>query len=394
MLKRRLSSALLLMAILLPMFVPAQSASGSGKVYTAPPEVIEKIKNEGLKNSQVMKHLSYLTDVIGGRLTNSPSMKWANEWTRDTMASWGMQNAKLVAWGPFGRGWTLKRFSAMVTEPTQHPVIAYPKAWSPGTSGPVTAEVVHLVINNDEDFAKYKGKLKGKIVLVSPIRELKADFGGMASRFTDEELAKMAEAPAPEPPRPAPAAQQPQQNPQLSERMRRFLLQAKITNFILEEGAAVMVDNSFNGSGGTVFVQGATVAQELPSSPAQIFARGRLQPYQKEAESKMVPQITLATEDYNRIVRTLDSNVKVKMSVDLAVEYQDQDLMGYNTVAEIPGTDPKLKDEIVMLGGHLDSWHSGTGATDNAAGCAVAMEAARILMALGLKPRRTIRVAL
>lgn len=382
-------------ALLLPAIATAQTPA-SVKVYTAPADVIGKIKDEGLNRSQVMKHLSYLTDVIGGRLTNSPNMKRANEWTRDTMASWGMK-ASLEPWGPFGRGWALREFSAEVIEPTTFTVIAYPKAWSPGTKGKVTGEVIRLAINSDEDFDKYKGQLRGKIVLVSQPRELKADWTGMATRLTDEELAKLAAAPDPNAPRPAgptAPAGQPQQNPQISERMRRFMLQAKIANFIIEEGAAVMIDNSSNGSGGTVFVQGATVAQEVPTSLNQIFARNRLQPYQKEAEAKMIPQMTMATEDYNRLVRIIETGVKPKMSVNINAKYYDDDLMGYNTVAEIPGTDPKLKDEIVMLGGHLDSWHAGSGATDNAAGCAVAMEAVRILLAAGLKPRRTIRVAL
>jgi hypothetical protein len=393
--------ASLIYAILFPIVAVAQTtqigsaAAPAVSVYTAPKETIDKIKDEGLNRSQVMKHLSYLTDVIGGRLTNSPNMKRANEWTRDTMAKWGMQNAKLEAWGPFGRGWALRSFSAQVNEPTSFPVIAYPKAWSPSTKGPVTSEVVHLQLNSDDDFAKYKGQLNGKIVFVSRPREIKADFEGMGTRRTDDELAKMAAAPDPNAPRPAQPQQPQQPSAQQAERLQRFMMQLKSVNFLLEEGAALVVDNSNNGSGGTLFVQSATVAQEVPATPQGAFGgRGRMTPYQKESEAKMLPQMTMATEDYNRIVRMIQNGAKPKMTVDIQTQYYDDDLMGYNTVAEIPGTDPKLKDEIVMLGGHLDSWHSGTGATDNAAGCAVAMEAVRILIAAGLKPRRTIRVAL
>jgi hypothetical protein len=177
------------------------------------------------------------------------------------------------------------------------------------------------------------------------------------------------------------------------ERLKRFATSLKAANFLLEEGAAVIVDNSSAGSGGTLFVSGANVAQEVPANPLEIFSRrNRLQPYQKEAEAKMLPQITMASEDYNRLVRMLRQGEKLKMSVDVQAQYHDEDLMGYNTTAEIVGTD--LKDEVVMLGGHMDSWHSATGATDNAAGVAVAMEAVRILQTLGLKPRRTIRVGL
>ena len=408
MFRRKVMSVFLLSSFLLPTLAFGQTtASVAGKtaaapapttkIYSAPKATIDRIRDEGLNHSQVMNTLSYLTDVIGGRLTNSPNMKRANEWTRDTMAKWGMANAKLEAWGPFGRGWSLKSFSAQVNEPTVFPVIAYPKAWSPSTKGAVTSDVVFLDVKTDEDFAKYKGQLRGKIVLISRPRELKADFTGMGERHTDEALAKMAAAvPEVNEPRAArPAGAPAQLTPQQQERMQRFMMQLKAANFLLEEGAAVIVDNSGNGSGGTLFVQGANVAQEIPATPQQIFTnRNRLQPYQKEAEAKMLPQMTMATEDYNRLVRMIQNGAKPKMTVDIQSQYHDEDLMGYNTVAEIPGTDPTLKDEIVMLGGHLDSWHSGTGATDNAAGCAVAMEAARILMTSGLKPRRTIRVAL
>jgi hypothetical protein len=375
----------------------AAAAAPAKSVYRAPDDVLTKIKEEGSKNSKVMETLSYLTDVIGPRLTNSPQMKRANEWTRDTMAKWGMQNAHLEPFGPFGRGWSLKSFSAQVVEPQAFPVIAYPKAWSPSTKGAVTGEVVHLELKSDADFEKYKGKLGGKIVLMSPERPLKADFEGMGVRYTDEDLAKMAAAPAPPVSRSPQQAQMPQQpSPQQVERFQRINRGFKAVKFLLEENAAVAVDNSFAGSGGTIFVSGASVAQDIPATLTAgiINIPNRLQPQQKEAEAKMLPQMTMATEDYNRLVRMIRQGVKPQMTVDIQAQYQDADLMGYNTIAEIPGSDPKLKDEIVMLGGHMDSWHSGTGATDNAAGVAVAMEAARIIQSLGLKPRRTIRVAL
>jgi hypothetical protein len=406
MLRRKVLSVFLLACFLLPTAtrfgqtaarVEIEPSTAPVKVYSAPKAAIDKIRDEGLNHSQVMQTLSYLTDVIGGRLTNSPNMKRANEWTRDTMAKWGMQNAKLEAWGPFGRGWSLKSFSAQVTDPTVFPVIAYPKAWSPSTKGPVTGEVVFLNIKSDEDFAKYKGQLRGKIVLISQPRELKPDFTGMGERLSDDALAKLADAPDPNAPRASAVSTgpAPQQSPQQLERLQRFMRSLKAANFLLDEGAAVIVDNSGNGSGGTLFVQSANVAQEVPATVQQVFNnRNRLQPYQKESEAKMLPQMTMATEDYNRLVRMIENGAKPRMTVDIETQYHDEDLMGYNTIAEIPGTDPTLKDEIVMLGGHLDSWHSSTGATDNAAGCAVAMEAARILLSSGLKPRRTIRVAL
>ena len=382
----------------------AAATAPSTKVYSAPKATIDRIRDEGMNHSQVMNTLSYLTDVIGGRLTNSPNMKRANEWTRDTMAKWGMANAKLEAWGPFGRGWSLKSFSAQVNEPTVFPVIAYPKAWSPSTKGPVTSEVVYLDLKSDEDFAKYKGQLRGKIVLISRPRELKAEFKPLGKRYNDEGLAELAAKPDPATipePQPGPPNQQ-TMTPEQQERMRQFQFLQKATPFIFDEGAAVVIDNSRGGTGGTLFVQSATVVPEpTPAGqaaptpgPGGPGGRRGLAPYQKEAEARMLPQVTMASEDYNRLVRMIQNGAKPKMTVDIQAQYHDEDLMGYNTVAEIPGTDPALKDEIVMLGGHLDSWHAGTGATDNAAGCAVAMEAARILMTSGLKPRRTIRVAL
>ncbi len=384
MLRRKTAGVLLLFALLLPTASFAQTST----VYTAPKADIDKIKDEGMNRSQVMQHLSYLTDVIGGRLTNSPNMKAANNWTRDTMAKWGMQNAKLESWGPFGRGWALKSFNAQVVEPQTFPVIAFPKAWSPSTNGQITAEIVHFDVKSDADYDKYKGQLKGKVVFVSDLREVKAVFEPMGERHSDEDLAKMAAPPVTA----APAAPRPQNN------MQTFLASAqasaKRANFLIQEGAAVIVDSSFRGSGGTLFVSGATVAQPVPEKIEDLFGARRLSPYQKESESKMVPQMTMAIEDYNRIIRMIQQGVKPKMTVDIKGQYYDDDLMGYNTVAEIPGTDPTLKEELVMLGGHMDSWHGSTGATDNAAGVSVAMEAARILIATGLKPRRTIRVAL
>ncbi|MDQ3749261.1 MAG: M20/M25/M40 family metallo-hydrolase [Acidobacteriota bacterium] len=387
MLRRKILSVFLLYVFLLPTVVFGQAAAPAP--FQAPKETIDKIKDEGTNRSQVIQTLSYLTDVIGARLTGSPQMKRANEWTRDQMTKWGMQNAKLETWGPFGRGWTLKKFEAEVVAPHAIPLIAYPKAWSPSTKGAVISDVVFFDVKTDADYDKYKGQLKGKIVLTSPIRDLKAAFEPMGNRRTDEELAKLASAPDPA------TVQRPQQQMSPEQRQRQieqFVAGIKRLNFLLQEGAAVLIDNSNKGSGGTLFVQSANVAQEIPQNLENFNRRDLLSPYKKEAEGKMIPQMTMATEHYNRLVRMIKQGEKLKMTVDIQAEYNDNDPMAYNTVGEIPGND--LKDEVVMLGGHLDSWHSGTGATDNAAGVAVAMEAARIIQASGLKPRRTIRVAL
>ena len=390
MLRRKFTISVLLTALLLPAFALGQTAPA---VYTAPKETIDRIRDEGMNRSQVMQTLSYLTDVIGARLTGSPNMKSANEWTRDKMKEWGMQNAHLESWGPFGRGWSLRKYTAAVVEPQFFSVIAYPKAWSPATKGAVTSEVVFLDAKTTEDLAKYKGQLKGKIVLISNERPLKPIDKPLMSRQSDEDLAKLAAAPDPAG---APDGNQP--TPEMMKNITTFFnTTAQRMKFLMEEGAAVMIDNSNQGSGGTVFVQGASVGVEMASDLKtfdDLFDSAAFQPQLKKWEANMMPQMTMATEDYNRLVRMIKLGGKPRMTVEIDSQYHDEDPMGYNTIAEIPGSDPALKDEVVMLGGHLDSWHSGTGATDNGAGCAAVMEAARIIAASGLKPRRTIRVAL
>ncbi len=339
---------------------------------------IARIKAEGTERSQVMKTLSYLSDVIGPRLTNSPQMRRANAWTRDTMAGWGLENAHLEPWGPFGRGWSLQRFSLQVVEPQGIPIIALPKAWSPGIEGRHTGEVVLFDAKKEEDLEKYRGKLKGAIVLIGGIKDLKAWFDSPGSRLTDTRLLDMANAPEPQPRggrrfgRMRPGANGP--NP--------FAFLEKREQFLIDEGAVTVLEPSFRGDGGTLFVQSARV----PSRPDH-----RVSPWEKDVP-KILPQIVVAPEHFNRLVRMLEAGEKVKAAVEMEVTFHGDDLMGYNTIAEIPGTD--LKDEIVMLGAHMDSWHGGTGATDNGAGVSVCMEAVRILKTLDLKPRRTIRVAL
>jgi hypothetical protein len=414
---------------------PRDSASPAATKSAAKParDPIDRIKEEGLKRSQVMETLSYLTDVIGPRLTGSPAMKRANTWTRDKLASWGLENAHLEAWGKFGRGWSLKRFSAQVVEPQCIPLIAYPKAWSPGTGGPLVAPVVLLDASTEADLARYKGKLEGAIVLTSPVRNLTARFEPLATRLSDSDLLALADAPesgrggfgrrpAPTPPgdqqrspggitvaggasgsgngdgaAPSTGAGGPsdptQQGPSPRGRGPSPFARRKL-QFLIEEGAAVLVDPSSQGDGGTLFVASASIPVPVaptPASSAPVPGASRPTYYDPKAPATL-PQVVLATEHYNRLARMLQQGEALRMEIDLSVAFHDDDLMAYNTIAEIPGTD--LKDEFVMLGGHMDSWHSGTGATDNAAGVAVAMEAVRILRALELKPRRTVRIAL
>ncbi len=384
-------------------------------------DAIERIKEEGLKRSQVMATLSYLTDVIGPRLTGSPNLKRANEWTRDKLAAWGLVNARLEGWGPFGRGWSLNRFSAQVVAPQCIPLIGFPKAWSPGLDGKLEARVVYFDAKSEAEFVKFKGKLKGAIVLTGRARELAARWEPLATRKTDSELLALANAAEASTRDSARRTVQAQENARETsagsgasaasratsstdgsaqpprrrgfrltpEQLARMELDRKKLMFLSEEGAALLFDPSDLGDGGTFFVTAASV----PGAPLRIPGQSakRISAYDKDAP-KNVPQVVLSKEHYNRLVRMYEANERLKVAVELSVQFHDGDLMAYNTIAEIPGTD--LKDELVMLGGHMDSWHSGTGATDNGAGISVAMEVVRILQALELKPRRTIRIAL
>ena len=360
-------------------------ASGAGVSAQGPEKfdqaAIDKIKDEGMKRSQVMDTLSFLTDVPGSRLTGSPGIKAAQEWAKKKLADWGLQNAHLEAWGPFGRGWSLEGFSASLLKPNYAPLIAYPKAWSPSTSGVLRAQPVYFEAKTEADLDKYKGKLKGAIVLLTESREVKAHYEAQGRRQTDEELLRLANA---EPP--APGGQFGQGRRGGNDQMRAQLaLQNKKWLMLQSEGAALVLEPG-RGDGGTMFVQSATLAypEDTP--------RDKQKNIRDKDAPPIVPQVVLAVEHYNRLVRMIQRGAPVQLEFNVSAKYHDQDLMSANVIAEIPGTD--LKDEIVMLGAHFDSWHSGTGATDNAAGSAVCMEAVRILQTLGLKPRRTIRIGL
>ena len=394
MIRHKLVTAILLFALTFAGW-PASAQQAQQAPAKNANDPIERIKDEGMNRSQVMQTLSYLTDVIGPRLTASPNLKRANEWTRDQMKSWGLENAHLEPWGPFGRGWSLKSFSAEVIAPQGFPLIAYPKAWSPGTNGVVTGDVVYLDAKDEKELEKYKGTLKGKIVITAPVIDVKAMMDAPGTRLTEKDLLRLADAQDPAKDRAGnPMAQM--NNPRMMEFINAAILDAKKLNFLVGEGAAAMLTPSRNGSGGTIFVSAADVPKEIKSDlpPMQAVMQlfmSKVNAYDKDAP-KTLPQVTVAAEHHNRLVRMLQAGEKVRLRVNLDVQFFDQDLMSYNTIAEIPGTDKK--DEIVMVGAHMDSWHSGTGATDNGAGCAVAMEAVRILKALNLQPRRTIRVGL
>jgi hypothetical protein len=397
MTRRHAAAALLLFALLSPQATvlraqpqPQQTATPAAPTPTLPaqaqatptPDVVERIKEEGLRRSEVMRTLAHLTERIGPRLTGSPALRRANEWTRDRLTQWGLADAHLEPWGPFGRGWTLRRFSAEAVEPQAFPLLAYPRAWSPGLDAPLTADLVAVEAKNEEELQKYKGQLRGKIVLAGSERELKPRFEPAATRLNEKQLLELSDAPDPallprRAPRPLPSAEQ----------IAAARFADRRTQFYYEEGVALLVGSSPAGDGGMLqFVQSAFVPQ-----PFDTPADRRKSPWQADAP-KLIPQIALSNDHYNRLARMLRQGERVRLSVNLQVEFDDSDPMSYNTVAEIPGSD--LKDEVVMLGAHLDSWHTATGATDNAAGVAVMMEAVRILKAVGVRPRRTVRIAL
>jgi carboxypeptidase Q len=325
-------------------------------------QAIYKIKDEGLERSKVMEIASYLTDVYGPRLTGSPNIRQAGEWAVKEMQSWGIQNARLQTWGRFGRGWTSDRFSAHMTSPSVATLIGYPKAWTPGTNGPARGEAVHITLDSARDLDEWRGKLKGKFVLMMAPRPLAPHFTPQADRFTDAELEELARQPVRAGRGNAPTAVGGSAGPAFARER---------TAFLLAEGILATVEPG-RGDGGTVFVQsgGSRNAADPPT----------------------VPQVVLAPEHYNRIVRILARKIPVTLEMDVRNSFHDADLDAFNVVADIPGTNKA--DELVMLGAHFDSWHTGTGATDNAAGSAVMMEAMRILKATGLPLRRTVRLAL
>lgn len=346
---------------------------------------VSRLIDEGMNRSEAMNIMKYLTDVIGPRLTNSPGQRRANQWTKEQLEKWGLKNSTVDPWGEFGRGWELKNFKASVRTNTEFiPVRAFPKAWSPSTNGAITGDVVYVNASNEEELQKYKGKLKGAMILISPERRVSPGFNPVATRRGEKELAEMEAALA----QPA-GGQNPMQQGTPEQRaafMAAQQFQAAKMRFYYDEGAAVLIEPSQGVDSGTIRVMGASLPPGVggPANPD-------LRVYSKGAPSPL-PQLVAEVEQYNRLYRLSRQNISMKMTVELDAQFFDDDLTGYNTIAEIPGTD--LADEVVMIGAHLDSWHAGTGATDNGAGVTVVMEAMRILQASGIKPRRTIRVAL
>ena len=357
-----------------------------------------KIREEGLQRSKVMETASYLTDVFGPRLTNSPNINAAAQWTMKKMTEWGLTKVNLESWGPFGRGWSNERTYVAMTKPYAFPVIAYPLSWTPGTNGTVKGDVAIAIINTPEDMDDCRGKLRGKFVMTMANPAVPAQFNAPGSRFSDQQLETMANPPqrgrggqganqggaprgnaaAPTPAKlpgqlcggmlPAPQAPRGQGGQQQSFANQR-------NRFYIEEGVLALVRHgqaAGSVGGGTVFVQSGGS--------------------RNASDQQTPPYVSLAAEHYGILMRNLEKNVPVALEMNVENKFYDDDLNAFNVVGEIPGTDKA--EEVVMVGAHFDSWHTGTGATDNAAGSAIMMEVMRILKATGLPMRRTVRIAL
>jgi hypothetical protein len=378
-------------------------------------DAVTFFRTQGLEHSKVMDHLSWICDVHGPRLTGSPNLRRAQQWAVETFTSWGLQNAHLESWGPFGRGWRCERARVEVVGDNPWPVIAYPKAWSPSLSGRVEAEVVDVSALHAD--ALEAMDLSDKIVLVEAVRDVTEPFTGLGRRYEDGDLAGMAGAePTERRPRPRPDATQPAGAPaggapagaspatgsptgeprvpsadvaaRANELPRGFQRRGEVMRILAQKRPLAIVDRGFKGDYGTVFVQGASASPR----PGNERDRGGV----RRADADVIPQFTFAVEHYNRISRILQKGLPVRIALELETTFGDPDAQEHNVLAEIPGSD--LKDQVVMLGAHFDSWHSGTGATDNGCGSAVVMEASRLIAeyckVTGQKPRRTIRAAL
>jgi len=384
--KRLLSTLLLLTAVV------SLAAQAPEPVDLA---AIQKIRDEGLNRSQVMKHLFYLTDVHGPRLQGSPGIESAGDWAVKTLQDWGMQNVRKERF-PFGVGWSLNNFHATMLGAQGMPLIGYPKAWSSGTQGTLKAQVVRPQITNAEEAEKWRGKLRGAVVLTQPAREVRMLEGRIVLRMTDKEIEE-----ALTPPATAPAGRAGGAGGRAGAGGGRAggaggraggAPAFNVNEFYASEGVVALMDrgaNSDMSAGGsdlswqTQRVDGGTIF--LGAGGSRVAAEA----------GKGLPQVTLAVEHYNRMVRLLDEGLPVQMELNIDVTFHPETPgreNGFNIIGELPGTD--LADEIVLVGGHFDSWHGATGATDNATGSAAMLEVLRIIKTAGLKPRRTIRVAL
>ena len=333
----------------------------------------QRIRNEGLAHSHVMEYASALMDGIGPRLTGSPNVKRANEWTRDQLAAMGCSNAHLEDWGEFGMGWQQLNTWTRMASPDTAVFITQAAPWSPSSNGAVSGQAIWMDVKKEEDLDQYKGKLAGKVVLLGDMREVKPIDKPLFQRMDEKDMAKVVDYPLIS-----------ERQDYMQEYAKRSGLREMTVKLLVSEHALAVVlpsrdSREGGGSGGIIFDDSSRGLGWF------IYQREHAQP---------VPVVIMAIESYGRVYRLLKANVPVTIELNVDVKFTGDHEHGFDTIAEIPGTDPKLRDEVVMLGGHLDSWAAATGATDNGAGTVVAMEVMRILNALKVKPRRTIRVGL
>jgi carboxypeptidase Q len=390
--------SLLLAALLLPAQVAAQTE-------TVDLATLARIRDEGMNRSQVMEHIIWMSDIYGPRLTGSTTMDQAAAWAMKQMRDWGLTGVAQERFA-FGKGWELVRFSAHMIEPQVMPIIGMPKSWTRGTDGPVTADVVLAQISTESDLERFRGKLRGRIVLPQPERAVRMLDGRLVLRMTDAEIAEARALPQPRGGGAGPgavtgaapatgarsggaggagatAAAPAPADPRVSAQ--------RLQDFYRSEGVVAVLDR---GSDSDMSAGGSDLSwqtQRVDGGTIFVGSGGT----RDSTAGRNVPAITIAVEHYNRMVRILERNVPVRMELDVRTRFIDEtEPRGFNIVAEIPGTDPRLRDEVVLIGAHFDSHHGATGATDNATGSAAMMEAMRIIRALGLQPRRTIRIAL
>lgn len=375
-------------SLVLPVSAADKKAAATVPSYNGPQPMREnvdlnmyaRIREEGLKHSKVMQFASALSDGIGPRLTGSPNMAKANAWTRDTLTAIGLENAHLEDWGEFGTGWAQVNTWIRMVSPDPEPLWGQAAPWSVATKGPVSGEAVLVTLTDEKDLEKYRGKLGGKVVLLGAMRPTPDLTTPLFHRYTTEELAEMETY---EVEMRRPGAPQMDMRQMLAERARLMQVRAAALKMMVDEGVVAIITPSRDG------VSGGGTGIIFDDNGANLV-RGA----QVKATAPTIPNAVMMIEHYNRLARLLENHVPVTLEVNIETKTTGDHEHGFNTVAEIPGTDAKLKNEVVMVGGHLDSWISGTGATDNGAGSVVAMEAVRILKALGVKPRRTIRIAL
>jgi hypothetical protein len=331
-------------------------------------DVARRIREEGLQRSQVPALAAHLTDVIGPRLTGSPGMKRANEWTAEKFREWGLTNVVVEPWGDFGRGWERVSYSGRILTPFVEPLLAQPTAWTGSTKGTATGTVMLVRVDSLPDLAQYRGRLKGAVVMAQGEPDVEPMWESAARRTTLDELLNP----------PAPAAQPPaalgnQLRETFQERARRM--------------------RELRDSTDALFRREGVLAVLVPSSRAYGILRGGGSTAGRDAKlPEPLPEMVLSQEQYAHIHRNASAGVPVRLELNVQNKFYSDDLQAYNTLADFPGTDKA--GEYVMLGAHLDSWHMGTGATDNGAGSIVMMEAMRILKTLGLRPRRTVRIGL